>query len=173
MAWRIDHIEDQPLNGELVAVGQPHRDDVGLGLLAHHRDAVSLVAQRAKAGDVVGVHMGVDRLHKLEVEFLDEAEVAVDLLQNGIDDHRLAASAAGEQVGVGAGDAVEQLAEDHGVSLMQRERVIPYITCRFFRGAAEPRNASFFSTDRSGQPIQPTGLLSPFEVRALAVTMAF
>ena len=37
--------------------------------------------------------------------------------QNGIDDQRLAAAAAGEQVGVSAGGLVEQLAEDHGGSL--------------------------------------------------------
>ena len=49
----------------LLAVGEPHRHDVGLGLLAHHGDAVGAVAQRAEAGDVVGVQMGVDRLDQL------------------------------------------------------------------------------------------------------------
>ena len=44
-------------------------------------------------------------------------QIAVDLLQHGIDDQRLAAAPAGEQVGVGAGHAVEQLAEDHGAML--------------------------------------------------------
>src|SRR5262249_44343671 len=65
-------------------------------------------------GDVIGVHVRIDRLHQLEVELLDELKVALDLLQHGIDDQRLAAAAACHQVGVGARYAVKQLAEDHG-----------------------------------------------------------
>ncbi len=65
------------------------------------------VAQRAQPRDVVGVQMGIDRLDQLEVELADQLQIAVDLLQHRIDDHRLAAGAAGEQIGIGAGDAVE------------------------------------------------------------------
>ena len=71
------------------------------------------VAQRAEPGDVVGVQMGVDRLHQLETEFLHELQVAVDLVKHRVDDERLAASPAREDVAIGAGDAVEQLPEDH------------------------------------------------------------
>ena len=42
-----------------------------------------------------------------------QLEVAVDLLEHGIDDQRLAAAPAGQQIAVGAGHAVEELAEDH------------------------------------------------------------
>ena len=45
---------------------------------------------------------------------LHQRQIAVDLLQHRIDDQRLAAAAAGEQIGVGAGGLIEQLAEDHG-----------------------------------------------------------
>ena len=65
------------------------------------------VAQRAEPGDVVGMQVRVDRLDQLEVELADELEIAVDLLQHRIDDQRLAAAPAGEQIGVGAGNAVE------------------------------------------------------------------
>ena len=85
-----------------------------LALLAHHGDAMRAVAQRAEPGDVVGVQVRVDRLDQLQVELADQLQVAVDLLQHRIDDQRLAAAPAGEQIAVGAGDAVEQLAEDHG-----------------------------------------------------------
>jgi hypothetical protein len=63
---------------------------------------VRAVAQRAEPGDVVGVDVRVDRLDQLEVELVDELQVAVDLLQDGIDDERLAAAATGQQVAVGA-----------------------------------------------------------------------
>ena len=84
-----------------------------MGLLAHHRDAMRAVAQRAQSGDVVGVQMRVDGLDQLELELAHELEIAVDLLQHRIDDQRLAALPAGDEIGVGAGNAVEQLAEDH------------------------------------------------------------
>ena len=54
-------------------------------------------------------------LTSLQVELVDELDVAVDLFQHRIDDQRLAAVPAGQEVGVGAGDAVEELAEDHNV----------------------------------------------------------
>ncbi len=70
---------------------------------------------------MIGVKMGVDRLDQPEVELVDQLDVAVDLLQHRIDDQRLAAAPAGEQVGVGAGDAVEQLAKDHGGTSLERD----------------------------------------------------
>jgi len=47
MAGRIEHVERDPLDRELVAFGKPHRDHVDLAHLAHHRDAVRAIAQRA------------------------------------------------------------------------------------------------------------------------------
>ena len=72
------------------------------------------VAQRSQPGDVIGMKVGVDRLDQPQVELVDQLDVAVDLLQHRIDEQSLGAAPAGEQVGVGAGDAVEQLAKDHG-----------------------------------------------------------
>src|SRR5215211_6135650 len=71
------------------------------------------VAQRAQSGDVVGMQMGIDSLHQLEVELADELDVTVDLLQHRIDDQRLAAAPTRNEIGVGARDAVEELAKDH------------------------------------------------------------
>ncbi len=67
-----------------------------------------------ETGDVIGVDVGVDGLDQPEIELLHQLEVAVDLLEHRIDDQRLTALPAGEKVAVGAGNAVEQLAEDHG-----------------------------------------------------------
>ena len=63
---------------------------------------------------MVGVQMGIDRLDQSQIEFAQQLAVAVDLLQHGIEDQRLAAGAAGQQIAVGPGNAVEQLAKDHG-----------------------------------------------------------
>jgi len=60
------------------------------------------------------MQMGVDSLHQLEVEFAQQLAIAVDLFQHRIEDQRLAAGAAGQQIAVGAGHAVEQLTKDHG-----------------------------------------------------------
>ena len=49
----------------------------------------------------------------IEFELAHELQIAVDLLQHRIDDQRLAALPAGNDIGVGAGNAVEELAEYH------------------------------------------------------------
>ncbi len=71
---------------------------------------------------MVGVQMRVDRLHELEIELLHQLEVAVDLLEHGIDDEGFAAATACEDIAIGARDAVEQLPEDHpGLPVAQPE----------------------------------------------------
>ena len=53
-------------------------------------------------------------LTSLQIELAQQLAIAVDLFQHGIEDQRLAAGAAGQQIAVGAGNAVEELAKDHG-----------------------------------------------------------
>ena len=113
VAGRIQHVEAHALDLDAVAFRHAHGDDVGVGMLAHHRDAMGAVAQRAEPGHVVGVQMGVHGLDQFEVELAHELQIAIDPLQHRIDDQRLAAMPAGEEIGVGAGRAVEKLAEDH------------------------------------------------------------
>ena len=103
MAGRIDDIERKPLDCELVAFAKAHGDHIGLSLLTHHGDAMGTVAQRPKAGDVVGVQVRVHRFYQLQIELFHELQITIDLLQHRIDDQRLAARTAGEQIGVGAG----------------------------------------------------------------------
>ena len=61
------------------------------------------VAQRAEPGDVIGVQMGIDRLDQLEIEFAHQLQIAIDLLQHRIDDQRLAARPAGEEISISSG----------------------------------------------------------------------
>ena len=58
--------------------------------------------KRLEPGDVVGVEMGVDGLDEPQVELAQELDVAVDALEHRIDDQRLAAVPACQQIGVGA-----------------------------------------------------------------------
>jgi hypothetical protein len=74
------------------------------------------VAQRPKAGDVVGMQVRVHRLNQPQIELFHELQIAIDLLQHRIDDQRLAARSAGQQVGVGAGYLIKELAEHHGAT---------------------------------------------------------
>src|SRR4249919_1343059 len=113
MSRCIDGVERHTLNRQSVAIRQTHRDDVSLCLLAHDRNAMRMVTQCAEPGDVVCMQMCVDGLYELEIEFVNEMQIAVDLLQNRIDDQRLAARTAREQIGIGAGHLIEELTEDH------------------------------------------------------------
>src|SRR5450759_1549824 len=58
--------------------------------------------------------MGIDRLDQPEGELAQQLAVAIDLLQHGIEDQRLAAGAACQQIAVGSRNDVEQLTKDHG-----------------------------------------------------------
>jgi hypothetical protein len=99
---RVDDIQRQPLDLQLVSIRYAHGNHVHLALLAHHRDAVRAIAQCAEAGDVIGVQMRIHRLHQIEIEFSQQMQVAIHFLQYRIDDERVPAAAAGQEVGVGA-----------------------------------------------------------------------
>ena len=114
MARRVHHVERHAFDRHSVAVGHPHRHHIGLALVAHDGDAVGAVAQFAETGDVIGMKVGVDRLDEFEIELAQQLAVAVGLLQHGVEDQRLAAGAAGQEIAVCSGNAVEELAKDHG-----------------------------------------------------------
>jgi hypothetical protein len=118
VAGRVENVEPQAFDLDAVALGDPHGDDVGVGVLAHNGDAVGAVAERAEPGDMVGVKISVHSLDQFEVELADQLQVAVDPLQHRIDDQRLAAVPAGDEIGVGTRRSIEQLAEDHGAPLL-------------------------------------------------------
>ena len=76
-------------------------------------------AERPKAARpryVVGMDMGFERACEPEAQAVDDVEIALDRLQNGIDQHRLARLLAADQIGVGRGSRLEQLTEDHAAA---------------------------------------------------------
>jgi hypothetical protein len=113
MAWRIEHIEGQALDIDAIAFCHTHGDDVSASLLAHYGDAMRAVAQRTKSGDMVGMEMSVDRLDQFEIKLAHELQIAVDFFKYRIDDQRLAAMLASDEIRIGARNTVEKLAEDH------------------------------------------------------------
>ena len=64
---------------------------------------------------MVGVNMGVDGLDQLQIQFIQQSNVMIHLFQNGINDKRLAAGPTGDQVGIGIGDFVKHLSENHAI----------------------------------------------------------
>ena len=71
MAGGVGDIQTDALDAQPVAVCDAHRHDVDVGLFAHDGNAPRAVAQRAETGDMVGVQVGIDRLHQLQVQFAD------------------------------------------------------------------------------------------------------
>ena len=71
------------------------------------------LAEPPSAGDMVGMDMRLERHHQVQTEFAHQRAVARHLLEDGIDQHRLAALVLGEKVGIGRGLRIEELAEQH------------------------------------------------------------
>jgi len=97
----IQHVEPHAFDLNTISFGDTHGDDIGTGMLAHHRDAMGAVAQRTEAGHVIGVQVRIHGLDQFEIEFAHELQIAVDPLQNRVDDQRLAAMTASKEVRVG------------------------------------------------------------------------
>lgn len=113
MTGGVDGVELDALDDDPVPVRDAHRDHVDAALLTYHRDAPGTVAQGAEAGHVIGMDVGVGGPDEFQVELVKELNVAVYLLEHRVDDQRLAPRPAGDEIGVGAGHAFEQLPEDH------------------------------------------------------------
>ncbi len=64
---------------------------------------------------MVGVHVRLERIAQREAKLGEELAVPLHVLEHRIDEHRVAGLLVGEEVGVGAGGPVEELAEEHGV----------------------------------------------------------
>ena len=95
MPRRIHGIQNHALDPELFPVGYANGHYVHLALRAHHGDALRAVAQRAKAGDVIGVKVRIHCLDQIELEFVHQAQIAIHLVQHRIDDQRFSAATAG------------------------------------------------------------------------------
>ena len=103
----VEHIQSHPFDLKLVALAHAHRDDINTALLPHDRDALGAVPEGTEPRDVIGMQVSVHSFDQLEVKLADELEIAIDLLQNRIDDEGLPTPPTGEKVGVGPGCLIE------------------------------------------------------------------
>jgi hypothetical protein len=88
----------------------------GAGRFRKSDIATQLLLQEPRAGHVVGMDVGVQRPQQFQPQFADQRRVAADLLEHRIDQDGFARNRAAQQVGVGRGGRVEELAEDeHGL----------------------------------------------------------
>src|SRR5215467_4646761 len=113
MARRIEHIEAQAFDVDAITLCHTHGHNVRVGLLAHDCDAMRAVAQSTQSSDVVSVQMSVHGLDQSQIELTHQLQIPVNLFQHRINDQRLAAMPASEEISVGARNAVKELAEDH------------------------------------------------------------
>ena len=79
--------------------------------LCEHDPAAGALLQQPGAGHVIGVDMGFQSGDELEAELAEERDIPPDLLEDGVDQDRLAARPIAEQIGVGRGLRVEELTE--------------------------------------------------------------
>ena len=104
VARRIDDVEDDALDVELVAVAH-RRIETTSALVFSPITVMQWVWSRSAPSPVIwsACRCVSTALTSLQVELVDEMHIAVDLLEHGIDDQRLAAWPACEQIGIGAG----------------------------------------------------------------------
>jgi hypothetical protein len=76
-------------------------------LLAHNCNALGAIPEGTEPCDVISVQVSVHGFDQFEVKLADELEIAIDLLQNRIDDQGLPTPPTGEKVGVGPGGLIE------------------------------------------------------------------
>jgi hypothetical protein len=70
---------------------------------------VALMTEKSAARDVVRVCVRVQGVHELQAELLQELDVALELVDDRVDQHGLAGCLIGDEVGVCPGLVIEEL----------------------------------------------------------------
>lgn len=83
-----------------IAVGELKIGAGDAGHRGHGDPGAGSLAQQPRAGNVIGVHVGLEHVAKVEAEVVEQPQVAVDLLAHRIDERGVFAVLVGQQVGV-------------------------------------------------------------------------
>jgi hypothetical protein len=102
VAGRIDETERERSDLELITVGYVEIDTRRWRSLVHHHLRASQFPHLPYTGAMIGVRMGVDHHLQLKSMVRKHAEVAVDALLDGVNQHTLASLLAREKVGLAA-----------------------------------------------------------------------
>ena len=113
MTGRLQHLERVAAEADDVAGGDAPIRGEHARAGAHDDLAAESLAQQPGTGHVIRVDVGLERGDQAQFELGDQLRVATDLLAHGVDQHRLARGLVGEQIGVGGGLGIEELAEQH------------------------------------------------------------
>ncbi len=116
VAWGGADLERVGPEANEVAVhqGEVHISGVVLGREADRASNGPL--HQPCAGDVVGVAVRVEGAEHRELELPDERGVTSVLLENAVDEHRLARARVPEKIGICAGGLIEELSKNHGAA---------------------------------------------------------
>jgi hypothetical protein len=96
-----------------VAVTHHHVRAFRARLGSDHDAAAEPLLQEPRRGDVVGVDVGLERVEEPEAELVDQCGVARDLLEDAVDEDRLARGLVGEEIRPRRRLRVEELTEEH------------------------------------------------------------
>jgi hypothetical protein len=81
------------------------------------------LADQTSAGDMIGVHMCVQNIEKLQTQLVDKLEIAIHGFKNRIDEHSFASSAIADEVGVSRRFVLEQLMK-YKISISTRHLIL-------------------------------------------------
>jgi hypothetical protein len=95
-----------------LAIDQLHCSRTDVAALRRSRARTQVLGQSASAGDVIGVGVSFKRPLQLQRVFLNDFQIALNLLFNGVDDHGFVRMRVHHNVGVSARRQIEQL--NHG-----------------------------------------------------------
>jgi hypothetical protein len=80
---RVEDLEGNAFDLNLVAIFNTHRDDIRLCVLAHNSDAMSTIPQLGETGYVIGMQMRIHRLHEPKVKLTHQPFIPLGRLGPG------------------------------------------------------------------------------------------
>jgi hypothetical protein len=100
-----------PVNSELQPAPIFDQYVCALGPCARADDgfATQALPKKPAARDVVRMRVRVQGVHELQAELVEELDVALELIDYWVDQHRLAGCLVGDEVGVRPGLVIEEL----------------------------------------------------------------
>ncbi len=101
VAWRGAYLQMARAEVHAIAMRQRPVEPLRTAVGAAEDSAAGALLQQPRGGDMVGMHMRLQRRCEREAEFAQQRAVTPHMLEHRIDQQRLAAVGVARQVGVG------------------------------------------------------------------------